>query len=139
MQTIVLPSLDKIKDVANTFLEQTKGERIFAFYGEMGAGKTTFIIALCEQLQVTDIVTSPTFALINEYNTSNDYRVFHFDFYRIKEIEEVYDLGFDDYFSSGEYCFIEWPEKIEGLLPDSAVKVQIKVLENGAREISFNK
>jgi tRNA threonylcarbamoyladenosine biosynthesis protein TsaE len=137
MYKISIPSIEKIDEAAKKFLEAYKDKRIFAFYGEMGAGKTTFIIALCEQLLVTDVVTSPTFALINEYDTQKDYRVYHFDFYRISDISEVYDLGYDDYFNSGNYCLIEWPEKIEDLLPEEAVKVQINVLPNQEREIVF--
>lgn len=137
MNKILIPTIDQINEAATKFLELNRDNRIFAFYGEMGAGKTTFIIALCEQLQVTDVVASPTFALINEYDTQMDHRVYHFDFYRINKIEEVYDLGYDDYFNSGNYCFIEWPEKIEDLLPEEAVKVQINVLPNQEREIVF--
>jgi len=101
----------------------------------MGAGKTTFIKALCEEMHVLDYVTSPTFALINEYKTKNDSTIFHFDFYRIKNISEVYDFGYEDYFYSGDYCFIEWPELIETLLPSIAVKVTIKEIANGRRVI----
>ncbi len=137
MNKISIPTIDQIKEAAIKFLDLNRNNRIFAFYGEMGTGKTTFIISLCEQLQVNDVVTSPTFALINEYNSAKGFRVFHFDFYRINKIEEVYDLGYDDYFNSGNYCLIEWPEKIEDLLPEEAVKVQINVLPNQEREIVF--
>ena len=124
-------SLSEINHIAARFIQAHPADRIFAFYGEMGAGKTTFIKALCEEMHVLDYVTSPTFALINEYKTKNDSTIFHFDFYRIKNISEVYDFGYEDYFYSGDYCFIEWPELIETLLPSIAVKVTIKEIANG--------
>ena len=128
-------SLSEINHIAARFIQAHPADRIFAFYGEMGAGKTTFIKALCEEMQVLDYVTSPTFALINEYKTKNDSTIFHFDFYRIKSIDEVYDFGYEDYFYSGDYCFIEWPELIENLLPSITVKVTIREIENGRRII----
>ena len=128
-------SLSEINHIAARFIQAHPADRIFAFYGEMGAGKTTFIKALCEEMQVLDYVTSPTFALINEYKTKNDSTIFHFDFYRIKSIDEVYDFGYEDYFYSGDYCFIEWPELIETLLPSITVKVTIKEIEKGKRVI----
>ena len=130
-----IKSLSDINHIAARFIQAHPADRIFAFYGSMGAGKTTFIKALCEEMQVLDYVTSPTFALINEYKTEKDNTIFHFDFYRIKNIEEAYDLGYEDYFYSGEYCFIEWPELIEPLLPAIAVKVHISEIENGKRII----
>lgn len=99
--------------------------RIFAFSGELGAGKTTFIQVLCRKLGVTDVVNSPTFAIINEYRAADGYPVYHFDFYRIRNIMEALDLGLDEYFSSGCYCFIEWPENIGQLLPREAVYISI--------------
>lgn len=128
-------SLAGINRIAKKFIQAHPADRIFAFYGEMGAGKTTFIKALCEEMHVLDYVTSPTFALINEYKTDINISIFHFDFYRIKNLNEVYDLGYEDYFYSGDYCFIEWPELIEPLLPEIAVKVYIKEVENGKRII----
>ncbi len=130
-----IKSLSDINHIAARFIQAHPADRIFAFYGSMGAGKTTFIKALCEEMQVLDYVTSPTFALINEYKTEKDNTIFHFDFYRIKSIDEAYDLGYEDYFYSGEYCFIEWPELIEPLLPAIAVKVYISEIENGKRII----
>ncbi len=130
-----IKSLSEINHIAARFLQAHPADRIFAFYGEMGAGKTTFIKALCEEMQVLDYVTSPTFALINEYKTENDFAIFHFDFYRIKNLSEAYDFGYEDYFYSGDYCFIEWPELIEPLLPSIAVKVTIREIENGKRII----
>ncbi len=110
-------------------------QRVFAFYGKMGAGKTTFIQAICRYLGSKDNITSPTFALINEYNTPAG-AVYHFDFYRINDMSEAFDLGYEDYFYSGNYCFIEWPEKIEPLLPDKVVAVHIQVDENENRLIT---
>jgi tRNA threonylcarbamoyladenosine biosynthesis protein TsaE len=128
-------SLDEINHIADKFLEAHPADRIFAFYGQMGAGKTTFIKALCEQLHVIDYVTSPTFALVNEYQTADMKSVFHLDFYRIKNIQEAFDIGYEEYFWSGDYCFIEWPELIETLLPTITVKVFIREAENKKRVI----
>ena len=130
-----IKSLSDINHIAARFIQAHPADRIFAFYGEMGAGKTTFIKALCEEMQVLDYVTSPTFALINEYRTGNNHAIFHFDFYRIRNISEAFDFGYEDYFYSGDYCFIEWPELIEPLLPSIAVKVTIREIENGRRII----
>ena len=130
-----IKSLSDINHIAARFIQAHPADRIFAFYGAMGAGKTTFIKAICEEMQVLDYVTSPTFALINEYKTENNATIFHFDFYRIKNLNEAYDFGYEDYFYSGDYCFIEWPELIESLLPAIAVKVNIKVIENDIRVI----
>lgn len=126
-------SLDK---AAAGLVSTFPGQRIFAFYGKMGAGKTTFIQAVCRYLGTSDMVTSPTFALINEYTTEQGNSIYHFDFYRIKDIEEAYDLGYEDYFYSGEYCLIEWPEKIESLLPEDYVLVNIEVQPDEVREIN---
>lgn len=126
---------DSVKLLLKTFPE----ERVFAFYGAMGAGKTTFIKALCRELGSADYVTSPTFALINEYSTSNGSVIYHFDFYRIKKIEEAFDLGYEDYIYSGNYCFIEWPEMIESLLPEGIVEVRIREAEKGVRVVEAKK
>lgn len=128
-------SLSEINHIAARFIQAHPADRIFAFYGGMGAGKTTFIKALCEEMQVLDYVTSPSFSLINEYKTENSGTIFHFDFYRIKSLREVYDIGYEDYFYSSDYCFIEWPELIEPLLPSIAVKVLIREIEEGRRII----
>ena len=130
-----IKSVSEINHIAERFLQAFPGDRIFAFYGDMGAGKTTFIKALCEEMQVLDNVTSPTFALINEYKTGKGNTIFHFDFYRIKSLSEAYDFGYEDYFYSGDYCFIEWPELIESLLPSIAIKVLIRETEDGKRVI----
>jgi tRNA threonylcarbamoyladenosine biosynthesis protein TsaE len=137
---IRISNLDNIREAARQFIENIGDHRVFAFYGKMGAGKTTFIKAICEELGVEDIITSPTFAIVNEYTshasllTPND-SIFHFDFYRIKKLEEVYDMGFEDYFYSGSLCFIEWPELIEEVLPEDAVKVTIEENADGTRSV----
>ena len=128
-------SLTNIDDAACEFLQQTGDCKHFAFYGSMGAGKTTFIKALCKALGVTGTVTSPTFALVNEYHAGNNKMVYHFDFYRINKPEEVFDFGCEEYFSSGGYCFVEWPEKAEIALPSDICRVDIRELVNGNREI----
>ena len=134
---IQIKSLDNIQEAAKTFLQNMGNARVFAFYGKMGVGKTTFIKALCEQLGVEDVITSPTFALVNEYTSGKGEPIYHFDFYRIKKIEEVYDMGYEDYFYSGSLCLLEWPELIEDLLPEDAVKVTITEKEDGSRILSF--
>ena len=133
---IRISDLELIREAAREFIQHIGEHRVFAFYGEMGAGKTTFIKAICEELGVEDVITSPTFAIVNEY-TSSDGPIYHFDFYRIKKLEEVYDMGFEDYFYSGALCFIEWPELIEEVLPEDAVKVQIIEKEDGTRAVLF--
>jgi len=130
-----IKSLSEINHIAARFIQSYPADRIFAFYGSMGTGKTTFIKALCEEMQVLDYVTSPTFALINEYRTETNRTIFHFDFYRIKNLSEAYDFGYEDYFYSGDYCFIEWPELIESLLPAITVKVTITEGSDGIRII----
>ena len=132
---IRITGIEQIGGAARQFVSQIGDRRVFAFYGSMGAGKTTFIKAVCEQLGVQDVITSPTFAIVNEY--TGDSTIYHFDFYRIKKLEEVYDMGYEDYFYSGSLCFIEWPELIEELLPDDAVKVSIAEQEDGSRTVTF--
>ena len=131
-------SLAEISDVAKEFISKMGDNRVFVFYGSMGAGKTTFIKAICEELGVEDIINSPTFAIINEYSAKNGEPVFHFDFYRINKIEEAYDFGYEDYFYSGNLCFVEWPEKIKELIPPDAIEVHITENDQGEREIIFN-
>lgn len=136
---IEISTLHNIRSAAQAFLEATDVNRVFAFYGKMGAGKTTFIKALCEELGVEDAVNSPTFAIVNEYySTRLNGPIFHFDFYRIKRIEEAFDIGTDDYFYSGAPCFIEWPELIEDILPEEAVRVSIEEQPDGTRTIEFD-
>ena len=136
---IKINTLESINEAAQEFLAAIGSHRIIAFYGKMGAGKTTFIKAICQCLCTDDVVTSPTFAIVNEYQTVNpDYpRVFHFDFYRIRKLEEVYDMGYEDYFYSGQLCLLEWPELIEDILPDDALRVNITEETDGTRTISF--
>ena len=132
MMEIRIKDLEHIREAAREFINQIGDHRVFAFYGKMGAGKTTFVKAICEELGVEDVITSPTFAIINEYSLSGG-RLYHFDFYRIKKLEEVYDMGYEDYFYSGALCFIEWPELIEEVLPDDAVRVHIEEQPDGSR------
>lgn len=129
---IRIQDLNHIDEAARQFVSQIGTHTVFAFYGKMGAGKTTFVKAICEALGVEDVITSPTFAIVNEYE-ANQRSIYHFDFYRIKKLEEVYDMGYEDYFYSGALCFIEWPELIEDLLPDDAVRVNIEVQPDGSR------
>ena len=136
--TITIKDLDHIEEAAREFIGQMGDDTVFAFYGKMGAGKTTFIKALCKLLGVEDEVNSPTFAIINEYRSETTAElIYHFDFYRIKKLEEVYDLGYEDYFYSGALCFIEWPELVEELLPLDAKKVTISENADGSRTISI--
>ena len=151
---IRIDDLDHIREAAREFIQHIGDHRVFAFYGKMGAGKTTFVKAICEELGVSDVITSPTFAIINEYTASptpseggehnfslsgrlGGAPIYHFDFYRIKKLEEVYDMGYEDYFYSGALCFIEWPELIEEILPDDAVRVSITEQEDGSRLVAF--
>ena len=162
---ITIRNIDAIKEAARQFVGLIGNRRVFAFYGTMGAGKTTFIKAVCEELGVKDVITSPTFAIVNEYSidhspSANDHsvtaqpmdnvqcsmfnvqcsmsNVYHFDFYRIKRLEEVYDMGYEDYFYSGCLCFIEWPELIEELLPEDAVRVTINEQPDGSRTVTLH-
>ena len=146
---ITIKNLDEMGEKARMFINTLGEQRVIAFYGSMGAGKTTFIRALCQELGVIEPVTSPTFAIVNEYEVVDDQssihqssihqssikKVFHFDFYRIKRLEEAYDMGFEDYLYSGQLCLIEWPELIEELLPDDAVRVHITVNDDGTRSV----
>ena len=170
---IKIQDIQHISEAARTFIEHMPAGTVYAFYGKMGAGKTTFIKALCEELGVEDVITSPTFAIVNEYTIEEEGErrkeegegrkdegerrkekgerrkdegerrkeegrsIYHFDFYRIKKLEEVYDMGFEDYFYSGNLCFIEWPELVEEILPEDAVRVTIEEGEDGCRLIRF--
>ena len=134
---IKIHDIDHIREAAREFIVHIGDRRVFAFYGKMGAGKTTFVKAICEELGVEDVITSPTFAIINEYTQTDGSPLFHFDFYRIKKLEEVYDMGYEDYFYSGALCFIEWPELIEEILPNDAVRVSIVEQDDGSRCVSF--
>ena len=133
---IKIQSLESIHEAAREFIAAMGDNTVFALYGKMGAGKTTFVKALCEELGVSDVISSPTFAIVNEYRSDETGElIYHFDFYRIKKLSEVYDKGYEDYFYSGALCFIEWPELVEELLPGDAVKVTIEELEDGSRVI----
>ena len=159
---IIIENIDQIRTAAREFIEKALPEHsVIAFYGGMGAGKTTFIKALCEELGVEDTVTSPTFSLVNEYSINEELRikneefltktdsslftlhsslskVFHFDFYRIKRLEEVYDMGYEDYFyQKNALCLIEWPELVEELLPDDALRVEISEQPDGTRKLKI--
>ena len=135
---ITVQSESELAQAARTFVQAMDQATVFAFYGKMGAGKTTFIKALCEALGVSDVVNSPTFSIVNEYRSDTTGElVYHFDFYRIEKLEEVYDMGYEDYFYSGALCFIEWPELVEELLTGDAVKVTVTEAEDGSRCIAF--
>ena len=137
MKEIFVESLDGLKEVAEEVISSLDGRNIVAFCGTMGAGKTTLISAIMEHLGSTDTVTSPTFALVNQYATATGDTVHHFDFYRINRIEEVFDMGYEEYFYSGELCLIEWPELIEDLLPEDAMVVRIDVLSPTERKFTI--
>ena len=134
---ITIKSLDEIQQAADDFVAAMGDNTVFALYGPMGVGKTTFTKAVCERLGVKDNITSPTFAIVNEYRSTTDELIYHFDFYRIKKLEEVYDMGYEDYFYSGAICFIEWPALIEELLPLDAVKVTLSENSDGTRSVRF--
>lgn len=129
-------TIEDISQIATQILAQSAHEKIFLFYGEMGAGKTTLIKALCQQLGVEGAVSSPTFSIVNEY-ASNNGRVYHFDFYRLKNQTEALDMGYEEYFYSGDYCFIEWPERIPDLLPESYISVSIDEQLDRSRKITL--
>ncbi len=135
---IVIESKDSLESAAKQFITQMGDNKVFAFQGDMGAGKTTFIKAVCNELGVTESVASPTFAIINEYKDKEGSSIYHFDFYRINNIEEVFDFGYEDYFYSGNICFIEWPDIVESLLPEDCVRITIEEQENGARILKLN-
>lgn len=130
----LIDNLEQLPRLASDLLEEFREERFFAFFGKMGVGKTTLIKALCDQLGVKEVVCSPTFAIINEYSSGEGEPVYHFDFYRLKSAEEAYDIGYEEYFYSGMYCFTEWTEKIDQLLPEHYVRVEMKET-NGIRTL----
>ncbi len=135
---IKIDNISDIRAAAKQFVNNMGNGKVFAFYGKMGAGKTTFIKAVCEELGVEDVITSPTFAIVNEYtsSTTGD-SIYHFDFYRIKKLDEVFDMGYEDYFYGGGLCFLEWPELIEELLPEDVTKVYISEAPDGSRVVKF--
>ena len=135
--TYTVHSLEEYPQAAKWFTGFLQQGQIFAFYGKMGTGKTTFIKSLCEELGVEDTINSPTFAIVNEYEDRMANTIYHFDFYRIKSLTEVYNMGYEEYFYGNAYCFIEWPELIEELLPEETVKVFVEEVENGGRSIKI--
>lgn len=137
-QTITIHSIDELRQAANDFLESIGEQRIIAFFGEMGVGKTTFIKAICEELGTTDIVNSPTFSIVNEYDYDDKRKIFHFDFYRLKNEVEAFDFGIEEYWNSNEFCLMEWAEKVENILPDSCLRVNINENKDGTRNVTFN-
>ena len=139
MQTIQIKSLETIREAAKAFIAAMDDRTVFAFYGAMGAGKTTFIKALCEELGVEDVINSPTFAIVNEYRSETTGElIYHFDFYRINKLSEAEDIGTEDYFYSGALCFIAWPEKIDELLPGDVVNVRIAENADGSRTVEVD-
>ena len=138
MNNIKVQNIENLAAAARKFVDEMGENRVFAFYGKMGAGKTTFIKAICEALGVEDVVTSPTFAIVNEYADASGSPVYHFDFYRIKNLKEAYDIGCEEYFYSGYPCFIEWPELVEELLPENVVTVRIEVPDDESRVVSID-
>lgn len=134
---IRIENLAAIDTAALEFLKEVSGHKLLAFYGHMGAGKTTFTVALCKALGVQDSVSSPTFAIVNEYMCGNGDSLFHFDFYRIKNNAEAMDIGVEDYFYSGNLCIMEWPENIEDLLPDETLRISIRVNDDQSRTINW--
>lgn len=140
MKTIQLNSIENIDQAAHDFIAQMGDETVYAFYGEMGAGKTTFINALCKALGVEDDTTnSPSFSIINEYRSDTTAElIYHFDLYRLESLEEAFDIGVEDYFDSGALCFLEWPERIDDILPGDTVKVNITVNDDDTRTITID-
>lgn len=138
MITLKLYNVNKISETAKQFLQKTRGYKKFAFYGKMGAGKTTFIIALCRELGAIDVINSPTFTIINEYKTINGDMLYHLDFYRIKSEDELLALGIEDYLYEDVYCFIEWPEMAENILTDNIVKVNIEEVDTSKRLLKIH-
>ena len=135
---IVIKDLDSIESAAEKFLELTSGKRIYAFYGEMGAGKTTFISALCKALGVDDETGSPTFSIINEYSLPGNDKIYHFDCYRLEDSADLLEIGAEDYLYSGNRCFIEWPEIMEFILPEDTINIYLSVdSDTGERRIKF--
>jgi tRNA threonylcarbamoyladenosine biosynthesis protein TsaE len=131
-------NIDELQAAAEKLVRFAGDEKIFLFYGDMGAGKTTFIQSICKVLGTTELVTSPTFSIVNEYQ-GRDSKIYHFDFYRLKKQDEALDMGYEEYFYSDNYCLIEWPEKIAGLLPEHYVRVDIQVLSGDERQLTFTK
>lgn len=139
MEKIDINSLHDLPDAAEKIIELCPQGGVIAFYGEMGAGKTTLIREICASLGVSDTVTSPTFALINQYLAADGRTIYHFDFYRINRLEEAFDLGYEEYFDSGALCLVEWPEKIESLLPEDTINVDIAITSPTSRSVTVGR
>lgn len=139
MKSLRIDSKDQLYKVVRVILDECANYRIFAFCGELGSGKTTTIQEICRNLNINDVVHSPSFSIVNEYRSAQGLVVYHFDLYRVEKIEEVFDIGYEDYLYSGNYCFIEWPELIEELLPPRTVPVNIVVGNAGIRVFQFHK
>lgn len=135
--TITIKRLEEYPAAAREFIRFMDKGRLFAFYGKMGSGKTTLIKSICEELGVTDTINSPTFAIVNEYEDRDGNTIFHFDFYRIKSIAEVYNMGYEEYLYSNAYCFMEWPELVEELLPEECIRVEIEENEDSTRTVKI--
>ena len=136
---LTLRNIEELPDAARALVAFAGNQKFFVFEGEMGVGKTTFIKAFCATLGVDEVVSSPTFSIVNEYETSDGNRIFHFDFYRLKNISEAYDIGYEDYFYSGNYCLVEWPQKVEDILPEFYIRVNITINTDDSRQICFQK
>jgi tRNA threonylcarbamoyladenosine biosynthesis protein TsaE len=136
---IEVNDLKELPEAASALVEFAGQDKIFLFEGEMGAGKTTFIKTICSALGVEDLVSSPTFSIVNEYRGRNNSRIYHFDFYRIESLQEAYDIGYEEYFYSGDICLVEWPEKIRELLPESYIEIRITPTAPDARLLSFTR
>ncbi len=137
MKTLTVKSLSDLPEAAAELLEAAAGRRVVALYGDMGAGKTTLVKEVCRACGTKQPAVSPTFSIVNVYDTSSGSPVYHFDFYRIRSIEEAFDFGYEEYFFSGALCLVEWPEMIEELLPEDALRVYIAVLDDGSRRIDI--
>jgi tRNA threonylcarbamoyladenosine biosynthesis protein TsaE len=135
---VPVKNVNELGTAAESLIDSAGDEKVFLLYGDMGAGKTTFIQSVCKALGVDEPVTSPTFSIVNEYNGTSG-KIYHFDFYRLKKQEEALDMGYEEYFYSGNYCFIEWPEKIPDLLPEHYIRVDIRILSNKERMLTFTK
>lgn len=138
MNVIVANHTADLSNAAEQLLYWANDQRFFIFEGEMAAGKTTLIKALCESLGVKDLVSSPTFSIVNEYESPNG-SIYHFDFYRLKNVQEAFDLGYEEYFYSGNYCLVEWPQQVEELLPETYIKVKIDIIDGTSRRLNFSK
>ena len=137
-KTLLSTSAENLNSISKEILEFAGNQKVFLFYGEMGAGKTTLIKSLCEVLGVQGPTSSPTFSIVNEYEGRQNL-IYHFDFYRLKDESEALDLGYEEYFYSGEYCFVEWPEKISSLLPANYLKISIEIVDPNQRKILLEK